>query len=132
MVIKVMMEVYKTSNCFNAYAPNFPGCFATGKTVEEAKIHLSEALEDHIPAYLESGGTLPDELYDYDVIKVTVPSLQTKDITGETLREYRKRNKLTQDELASKLEVAKDTVSAWERGARELPGTVRMWLEAVC
>lgn len=73
MVINVLMEIHKTSNCYNGYAPNFPGCFVTGQTVDEVKIRLAEALEGHIPAYLENGGTMPDELYDYGIIKVTIP-----------------------------------------------------------
>ncbi|MDH7487181.1 MAG: type II toxin-antitoxin system HicB family antitoxin [Anaerolineae bacterium] len=43
----------------SAYAPDLPGCVATGKTVEEVKRHMHEAIEMHIRGLLEDSLPVP-------------------------------------------------------------------------
>lgn len=33
---------------YSAYSPTLPGCFSNGKTIEEAKHNIREAVEQHI------------------------------------------------------------------------------------
>ena len=132
MIKKVIVEFYKTPNCFNAYAPNFPGCFSTGETLAEARKNIIEALEDYIPDYIRGGGIMPDDLHDYDVVAVRLPSdVADHPINGDTLRAFRTGRGLTQAQLAEKLDVAPESISEWERGRRELPGTVKYLLESL-
>ena len=35
---------------FSAYVPDLPGCVATGKTLEEVKSNMAEAIEWHLEA----------------------------------------------------------------------------------
>ena len=52
---------------FSAYVPDLPGCVATGKTVEEVKRRMSEAVELHLRGMREDGLPVPEptSLADY-------------------------------------------------------------------
>lgn len=130
MVKNILYAVCRTDNGYNAYAPDYPGCMAFGKTMEEARENLSGALDLHIRGMVEDGEDLPSDNLDFGFIRIAVPSTNQK-MNGELLRDFRKRNGMTQSEFAEKLEVTKETVSEWERGRRELPGVVKFALEAM-
>jgi DNA-binding XRE family transcriptional regulator len=85
----------------------------------------------HIKGMIEDGEYIPDGDEFYSVASVPLPGVDKEKINGRYLKSYRQRLGLTQSELADKLEVTKETVSEWERGRRELPGTVKFALEAV-
>jgi antitoxin HicB len=42
-----------------AEVPSLPGCFTQGKTLDEIKIHLHEAITLHLECMLEEGEPLP-------------------------------------------------------------------------
>ncbi len=46
-------------NC-SAYAPAVPGCIATGKTVEETKRNMEDALAFHLDGMLDDGLPVED------------------------------------------------------------------------
>jgi len=52
---------------FSAYVPDLPGCIATGKTLEEVKRRMSEAVELHLRGMCEDGLPIPEptSLADY-------------------------------------------------------------------
>ncbi len=52
-----MFEVGKTS--FGASAPDIPGCFAVGQTLEETRLRFLEAVEAHLSWMAEDHDTLP-------------------------------------------------------------------------
>ena len=43
----------------SAYAPDLPGCVATGFTVEETEREMREAIEFHIEGLIEDGLPIP-------------------------------------------------------------------------
>ncbi len=45
---------------FGVSFPDFPGCIAAGKTLEEARIRAGEALALHIAGMVEDGDVLPE------------------------------------------------------------------------
>ncbi len=45
---------------FSAYAPDLPGCIATGTTVEEVKQRMQEAIEFHLEGLKEDGIEPPE------------------------------------------------------------------------
>jgi predicted RNase H-like HicB family nuclease len=73
MRVKTLYAVIKAGNCWNASAPDYPGCLATGKTAREAKENLIDALRLHIEGMLEDGDSLPEEDFDGGFIEVDVP-----------------------------------------------------------
>ena len=46
-------------NC-SAYAPDVPGCIATGKTIEETKRNMTEAIKAHLQFICETGDPIPE------------------------------------------------------------------------
>ena len=45
---------------YSAYLPDLPGCIATGKTIEELKQHMREAIELHLDGMREDGLPIPE------------------------------------------------------------------------
>lgn len=48
-----------TSGC-GAYAPDLPGCMATGRTLEETRRRMAKAMEMHLSAMREDGDAIPE------------------------------------------------------------------------
>lgn len=46
-------------NC-SAYAPDLPGCIATGKTIAETKRNMAEAIKAHLQFMRETGDVIPE------------------------------------------------------------------------
>jgi predicted RNase H-like HicB family nuclease len=44
---------------FAAYAPDVPGCIATGATIEEVTVTLREAIAEHLEILREMGEEIP-------------------------------------------------------------------------
>ena len=44
---------------YSAYLPDLPGCVATGKTLEELRQRMSEAIELHLQGLREDGLPIP-------------------------------------------------------------------------
>ena len=57
----VVIEKGKTS--YGAYVPDLPGCVAVGKTLEEIKAQIAEAIEFHIEGMLKEGLPIPKPTY---------------------------------------------------------------------
>ena len=59
---------------WSAFVPDLPGCVTTGKTFEETKRRIREAIDLHIEAHAESNVPLPyHSCVDVTVIEVEVP-----------------------------------------------------------
>ncbi len=59
---------------YSAYAPDLPGCIATGKTKEETRENMLGALAMHIKGMIEDGEAIPllDSTMEY--IEVSLPN----------------------------------------------------------
>jgi predicted RNase H-like HicB family nuclease len=44
---------------YSAYVPDLPGCIATGKTLEEVKKHMREAISMHLEGMMEDNEPIP-------------------------------------------------------------------------
>ena len=42
-----------------AYVPDLPGCITTGKTLEETKVNIREAIRGHLETMREYGDPIP-------------------------------------------------------------------------
>jgi len=58
--MKLLIVVERTDSGFSAYAPDLPGCVATGPTQQDVEHTMREAISLHLEA-LRSDGTVPPE-----------------------------------------------------------------------
>ena len=52
--------IEKGERNYSAYVPDLPGCIATGKTVEEVKRRMNEAVAMHLRGMREDGLPIPE------------------------------------------------------------------------
>ncbi|GMU54267.1 MAG: hypothetical protein AMXMBFR33_34130 [Candidatus Xenobia bacterium] len=70
--MKVAIIIESTSTGFSAYAPEVPGCVATGTTQEQCIREMQEALAFHYESMVRDGDELPD-VTSVDCAMVDVP-----------------------------------------------------------
>ena len=65
--MRYAIVIEKAEKNYGAYAPDLPGCVATGKTVEETVRRMREAIEFHLEGLRDSGEPIlqPTSLCDY-------------------------------------------------------------------
>ncbi|VBB41124.1 conserved hypothetical protein [uncultured Spirochaetota bacterium] len=54
-----LIVIEETSTGFSAYAPDLPGCITTGKTIDEVRTRMREAIEFHIEGLQLEGSPIP-------------------------------------------------------------------------
>lgn len=59
MRIKYAVIFEQASENWAAYVPDLPGCITTGRTLEETKINIQEAIRGHIETLREFGDPIP-------------------------------------------------------------------------
>jgi Uncharacterized conserved protein len=68
--MRYAIVIEKAGNNFSAYAPDLPGCVATGATIEEAEAQLREAIEFHLAGLQEDGLPIPPATSQVEYIEV--------------------------------------------------------------
>lgn len=56
---EVVVEKEPEDEGYLAYSPTLPGCFSNGKTIEEAKRNIREAIQQHVTALRDRGVAVP-------------------------------------------------------------------------
>jgi predicted RNase H-like HicB family nuclease len=59
----------KSSTGYGSYAPDLPGCVATGRTLEETRARMMKAIEMHISAMREDGDPVPEPSH-FELVEV--------------------------------------------------------------
>ena len=44
---------------YSAYSPGLPGCFSNGRSIEEARRNMREAIQQHVASLLAHGEPVP-------------------------------------------------------------------------
>jgi predicted RNase H-like HicB family nuclease len=57
---KFLIVIEKANGNYSAYAPDLPGCVATGRTNAEAERNISDAIEMHIKGLIEDSLPVPE------------------------------------------------------------------------
>ena len=57
---KYAVVIERGANNYSAYVPDLPGCVTTGRTVEEIKTNIREAIELHLEGLAEGGSPVPE------------------------------------------------------------------------
>ena len=58
---EVVIEKEPEDEGYLAYSPSLPGCFSNGKTIEDTRRNIREALQQHIVALKEHGLSIPQK-----------------------------------------------------------------------
>lgn len=56
---QIVIEKEREDEGYFAWSPTIPGCFSNGRTIEEAKRNIREALEQHLSVLVEHAQTVP-------------------------------------------------------------------------
>ncbi len=72
---QIVIEKEPEDEGYSAFTPNVPGCFSNGKTIEEAKRNIRQAIEQHLASMLAHGQPIPhnDHLVHVEELTVAVP-----------------------------------------------------------
>jgi predicted RNase H-like HicB family nuclease len=73
--VEIVIEKEPEDEGYSTYSPALPGCFSNGRTVEEAKLNMREAVQQHIQSLLAHGQTLPQnqKLVHVEELTVAIP-----------------------------------------------------------
>ena len=55
---------------YSAYVPDLPGCISTGKTIDETKKNIQEAIEMHLEGMREEGLPITEPISTAVVVEV--------------------------------------------------------------
>jgi predicted RNase H-like HicB family nuclease len=69
--MRVLVVIEHPESNYAAYAPDVPGCVATGATREETLERMREALRMHFRGLREDGEPLPDTLASAEILEVS-------------------------------------------------------------
>ena len=72
---EIVIEKEVEDGGYAAYSPTLPGCFSNGKTIEEARRNIREAVQQHVQSLLAHGQPIPqqDKLVHVEELTVGVP-----------------------------------------------------------
>jgi predicted RNase H-like HicB family nuclease len=68
--MRFAIVIEQAENNFSAYAPDLPGCVATGNTVEEVEAQMREAIAFHLDGLREDGLSIPQPSSRVEYIEV--------------------------------------------------------------
>ena len=72
---EIVIEKEPEDEGYLAYSPTLPGCFSNGKTVEDAKRNIRDAIQLHISSLVAHGQPIPqnERLVHVEELTVGVP-----------------------------------------------------------
>ncbi|MBI4829591.1 MAG: type II toxin-antitoxin system HicB family antitoxin [Nitrospinae bacterium] len=68
--MKYLVVIEKANGNYSAYAPDLPGCVATGKTVAAAKARMRAAVAFHLEGLAEDGIKAPKPASSAEYVEV--------------------------------------------------------------
>ena len=60
MSVKYAVIFERAQNNWAAYVPDLPGCMTTGRTLDETKRNIREAIQGHLETLREFGDPVPE------------------------------------------------------------------------
>jgi predicted RNase H-like HicB family nuclease len=70
---RFLIIIEQGSHNYSAYVPDLPGCIATGKTLEEVKANMREAIRMHIQGMIEDQESIPASQTLAEYVDITLP-----------------------------------------------------------
>jgi antitoxin HicB len=56
---EIVIEKEAEDEGYSAYSPSLPGCFSNGRTIEETKRNMREAIQQHVASLIAHGESVP-------------------------------------------------------------------------
>jgi antitoxin HicB len=56
---EIVIEKEAEDEGYSAYSPSLPGCFSNGRTIEETKRNMREAIQQHVASLIAHGEPAP-------------------------------------------------------------------------
>ena len=69
-MIEYAVVIEHSPNNYGAWVPDLDGCVSTGKTLEEVKVNIAEAITMHLELMREHGEAIPKPSAQVAVIQV--------------------------------------------------------------
>lgn len=69
---KYLIVMERTGTGYAAYVPDLPGCITTGRSPEEIRANVREAIELHVEGLREEGLPVPEPASEGDYVSVSV------------------------------------------------------------
>ena len=69
---EIVIEKESEDEGYAGYSPTLPGCYNNGRTIEEAKRNIREAIQQHLEALLAHGQPIPQHEHLVHVEELTV------------------------------------------------------------
>ena len=69
---EIVIEKEAEDEGYSAYSPSLPGCFSNGRTAEEAKQNIRDAIGQHLQSLLAHGQHIPQSERRVHVEELTV------------------------------------------------------------
>ncbi len=73
IMYRFLIIIEQSSRNYSAYAPDLPGCIATGKTLDEVKSNMREAIKMHIEGMVEDQEPIPTSQTMVDYLDISIP-----------------------------------------------------------
>jgi predicted RNase H-like HicB family nuclease len=72
---EIVIEKEPEDEGYLAYSPSLPGCFSNGKTIEDAKRNIREAVQLHVASLLSHNQAVPqlENMVHVEELTVGVP-----------------------------------------------------------
>ncbi|MGO9116478.1 MAG: type II toxin-antitoxin system HicB family antitoxin [Desulfomonilaceae bacterium] len=72
---EIVIEKEQDDEGYFAYSPTLPGCFSNGRTIEETKRNMRQALEQHLISLLDHDQSVPqhERLVHVEELSIGVP-----------------------------------------------------------
>jgi predicted RNase H-like HicB family nuclease len=72
---EIVIEKEPEDEGYSAYSPSLPGCFSNGRTIEEARRNMRDAIQHHLASLLAHGEPVPqnERLVHVEELSIGVP-----------------------------------------------------------
>ena len=70
---RFLVVIEKADGNYSAYAPDLPGCVATGNTVEDVERNMHEAIQTHVQGLQDDGLPVPPPQAHSEYMAISVP-----------------------------------------------------------
>ncbi|MBN1525639.1 MAG: type II toxin-antitoxin system HicB family antitoxin [Spirochaetales bacterium] len=67
---RYLVVIEKTETGYSSYAPDLPGCMATGSTRDEVEQNIFEALQFHLDGMREEGIEIPEAFAESEILVI--------------------------------------------------------------